>query len=215
MIHVDLQPEPAHFNADVRIPGNRFLARCPNPTNKQWNKERHWKNISSDLYCAYSGICAYTGLWFSKSVTAVSVDHFFPKHSHPEKAYEWDNYRLTTQIMNTYKDEFIIADPFEITNGDIILDFPSCLVKVNPQLPAAMKSKLQFTIDALKLNSSDDQVQARCDIVVDYVNGEINQQHLWKRYPFIAYELQRQNLFERIKDIIKPLQLLSYTYRSL
>ena len=32
-------------------------------------------------------------------------------------AYEWDNYRLTTQVMNGYKGDKIVLDPFEIKNG--------------------------------------------------------------------------------------------------
>lgn len=206
MIHVDLQPEPSNFNTDVRIPGKRFLARVPNLSGKQWKNKDYWKKISTDLYVAYNGICAYTGLWFSKSTAPVSVDHFLPKSKEPEKAYEWNNYRLITQIMNSYKDDNIIVDPFEIHNGDFILDFPSCLIKVNPNLPREKIDIIQSTIDILKLNSSDDQVQARCDIIISYVNEEISKQYLKKRYPFIAYELERQNLFDKIKEIIKPIQ---------
>lgn len=205
MIHVDLQPEPAHFNNDVRIPGQRFLAQNPNPVSKQWKKKDFWRKISSDLYSSYNGICAYTGLWFPISTSPASVDHFWPKSIKPEMAYEWKNYRLTTQIMNSYKEDFIIVDPFDICNGDFILDFPSCLIKVNPNLSQEKKSKYQYTIDVLKLNSSDTQVQARCDIVLDYVNSDISLQHLRRRYPFIAYELERQNLIDKIKEIIKPI----------
>jgi len=205
MIHVDLKEEPAKFNREVRIPGNRFLTRCPQPTNKQWKKERHWKNISSELYDLYKGICAYTGLWFSKSITSVSVDHFLPKSLYPQKAYEWDNYRLTTEIMNGNKEDSIIADPIEICNGDIVLDFPSCLVKVNPGLEQDQKRLLQYTIEILKLNSDDNQVQARYEIVKDYANDDISEQHLRNKYPFIASELERQDLLIDIKKMFKAL----------
>ncbi len=206
MIHVDLQPEPNNFNTDVRIPGKRFLARVPNPSGKQWKNKDYWKKISTDLYVAYNGICAYTGFWFSKSTAPVSVDHFLPRSKEPEKAYEWNNYRLTTQIMNSYKADKLIVDPFEIHNGDFILDFPSCLIKANPNLPREKADIIQSTIDILKLNSSDDQVQARCDIIISYVNEEISEQYLKKRYPFIAYELERQNLYDKIKEMVRPLQ---------
>lgn len=206
MIHVDLQPEPINFNTDVRIPGKHFLERNPNPSGNQWKKKAYWKKISADLYAAYNGICAYTGFWFSKSTTPVSVDHFLPKSIKPELAYEWNNYRLTTQIMNNYKDNNLIVDPFEISNGDFMIDFPSCLIKINPNLPKEKIERIQSTIDVLKLNSSDDQVQARCDIIMNYINGEISQQYLKKKYPFIAYELERQNLIEKIKEIVKPLR---------
>ena len=97
-------------------------------------------------------------------------------------------------------------DPFEIHNGDFILDFPSCLIKANPNLPREKIDKIQFTIDVLKLNSNDDQVQARCDIIISFVNEEISKQYLKRRYPFIAYELERQNLLDKIKEMVKPLK---------
>ncbi|MCI9140025.1 hypothetical protein D7X25_18190 [bacterium 1XD42-8] len=206
MIHVDLQPEPINFHRDVRIPGKSFLQRVPVPSGKQWKNKDYWKRTSADLYGAYNGICAYTGLWFSKSTAPVSVDHFLPKSKRPELAYEWNNYRLTTQIMNNYKDDNLIVDPFEIHNGDFILDFPSCLIKANPNLPREKIDKIQFTIDVLKLNSNDDQVQARCDIIISFVNEEISKQYLKRRYPFIAYELERQNLLDKIKEMVKPLK---------
>ena len=206
MIHVDLQPEPINFHRDVRIPGKSFLQRVPVPSGKQWKNRDYWKRTSADLYGAYNGICAYTGLWFSKSTAPVSVDHFLPKSKRPELAYEWNNYRLTTQIMNNYKDDNLIVDPFEIHNGDFILDFPSCLIKANPNLPREKIDKIQFTIDVLKLNSNDDQVQARCDIIISFVNEEISKQYLKRRYPFIAYELERQNLLDKIKEMVKPLK---------
>ena len=206
MIHVDLQPEPINFHRDVRIPGKSFLQRVPVPSGKQEVYKDYWKRTSADLYGAYNGICAYTGLWFSKSTAPVSVDHFLPKSKRPELAYEWNNYRLTTQIMNNYKDDNLIVDPFEIHNGDFILDFPSCLIKANPNLPREKIDKIQFTIDVLKLNSNDDQVQARCDIIISFVNEEISKQYLKRRYPFIAYELERQNLLDKIKEMVKPLK---------
>ncbi len=206
MIHVDLQPEPINFHRDVRIPGKSFLQRVPVPSGKQWKNKDYWKRTSADLYGAYNGICAYTGLWFSKSTAPVSVDHFLPKSKRPELAYEWNNYRLTTQIRNNYKDDNLIVDPFEIHNGDFILDFPSCLIKANPNLPREKIDKIQFTIDVLKLNSNDDQVQARCDIIISFVNEEISKQYLKRRYPFIAYELERQNLLDKIKEMVKPLK---------
>lgn len=38
MIHIDLKPEPADFDARVRQPGNAFLSTTPTPNSKQWRK---------------------------------------------------------------------------------------------------------------------------------------------------------------------------------
>ena len=120
MIHIDLRPEPLDFDVRVRQPGNAFLSANPTPNSKQWSKNNFWSRCSLQLYQAYGGVCAYCGEWFSRTTAQVSVDHFYPKSSHQEKAYEWDNYRLTTQVMNGYKGDKIVLDPFEIKNGDLV-----------------------------------------------------------------------------------------------
>lgn len=203
MIHVDLKPEPLDFDARVRQPGNAFLERCPNPKNKDWSKHNYWNRSSSSLYQAYGGICAYCGQWFPKTTTAVSVDHFYPKSTHQELAYEWSNYRLTTQTINNYKgDKVNILDPFEIQDGDIVIDFPSCLVKPRQDISPGEKNKARYTIQTLHLND-EDQANQRCEMVMMYISGDVSKQFLEAKYPFIAAELQRQNLYERIKDIMK------------
>jgi len=37
MIPVEPQPEPAHFDKQVRIPGKQFLVEIPNPTTLRKN----------------------------------------------------------------------------------------------------------------------------------------------------------------------------------
>ncbi len=202
MIHVALQPEPADFDVRVRQPGNVFLSAHPNPNSKQWSKNNYWNRISSELYKAYRGICAYSGQWFSKTTSQVSVDHFYPKSTHQELAYEWDNYRLTTQVMNNYKGDKIVLDPFSIQNGDLIIDFPSCLVKPRKEMNPAEKSKAKNTIQILHLND-EEQASQRCSIIMEYISGDISRTHLEAKYPFIAEELERQNLYEKIKEMMK------------
>lgn len=202
MIHIDLKPEPADFDVRVRQPGNAFLTRTPNPNNGQWSKHNYWSRCSTQLYQAYGGICAYCGEWFSRTTATVSVDHFYPKSTHQEKAYEWSNYRLTTQVMNGYKGDKIVLDPFEIQNGDLVLDFPSCLVKPRKDMSPAEKSKAKSTIQILHLND-EDQANRRCEIIMEYICGNISRAFLESKYPFIAEELNRQNLYETIKDIMK------------
>ena len=104
--------------------------------------------------------------------------------------------------MNGYKGDRIVLDPFEIQNGDLVLDFPSCLVKPRKDMTPAEKSKAKSTIQILHLND-EDQANRRCEIVIEYINGNISRAFLEAKYPFIAEELERQNLYERIKEIIK------------
>ena len=99
--------------------------------------------------------------------------------------------------MNSYKGDKIILDPFEIENGVLTIDFPSCLIKPNDSMSPAAKSKARLTIDILHLND-EDMINNRLEIIMDYVSGNINRIFLGKRYPFIEFELRRQNLLDTV-----------------
>ena len=204
MIPITIQPEPVDFDSNVRQLGNRFLSSCPNPTGKDWKKHSYWKNANGDLYRVYRGICAYTGEWFSRTSTTVSIDHFLPKVAYPLLAYEWSNYRLTTQKVNSNKsDQVGVADPSSICSGWFTLHLPSCLVMPGDNLSSSECAMVQRTIDILKLNTDDDYVQRRCDIILDYIKGDISLNYMWSKFPFIAHELTRQDVLEEVKQIFK------------
>lgn len=204
MIPVTPKPEPDAFDVNVRQIGNAFLATCSSPANDEWKKHRYWRNASDDLYRLYGGICAYTGEWFSRTSASPSVDHFIPKSVSPNLAYEWSNYRLTTQKANNNKGDALgIADPFSIASGWFVLDLPSCLIKVGEGLSSADSAMVDRTIHTLKLNTDDEYVQRRCDIIVDYIRGDISLNFMWRKYPFIAHELTRQNMLDDIKTMFR------------
>lgn len=196
MIHVDPVDEPEDFEWRVRRPGQSFLATHPQPNGPQWKRHDYWRRASDELYDAYGGICAYTGMFFRKGVNPASVDHFIPKSREPELAYEWSNYRLTTSVMNINKGDSDVVDPFEIADGDIQLALPLCYVKPDPALDLEYRELLMHTIAVLRLNSDNDIVQDRRDIVCDYADGMFTGRYLAERYPFIACELARQGLLE-------------------
>jgi hypothetical protein len=208
MIPIKKQNEPENFNRDVRTKGLRFLEKNPHPTSKEFGKHNYWKNINSKLYYLYKGVCAYTGEWFSSSQSTISIDHFIPKTIAPRLAYEWDNYRLTTQKINNNKGDIIgLIDPFEVQFGWFILDFPSCLIKPNNELPITEYEKVKFTINVLKLNSDDEIAQNRCNIIIYFINGDISFKFLKEKYPYIAYEIERQNLMDNIQNYFKTIDL--------
>ena len=92
-------------------------------------------------------------------------------------------------------------DPFHINDGDFVIDFPSCLVKPRKDMTPAEKSKAKFTIQVLHLNN-EDSANRRFEIVLNYIRGRISREFLKEKYPFIAEELGRQGLYDRIKEII-------------
>lgn len=202
MIFVQEQPEPSDFTAKVRNPGRAFLRRVPHPTSRQYTteKQRHWKNCLSDLYTAYSGICAYSAQWIPPYISKGSVDHYIPKHLAPELAYEWSNYRLCTERMNNNKDDAMdVIDPFKILDGWFTINFATFFIEPEDSLPDYLKTAVDDTIVRLKLNDDDTLVQERANVVQWYADEDVSIGFLEQRYPFIASELDRQGLREAIK----------------
>ncbi|MDR0637444.1 MAG: hypothetical protein LBG27_00840 [Spirochaetaceae bacterium] len=201
MIPVARQEEPEDFNEKVRVPGQKFLRNNSHPNSKQFQHRNYWTHIREDLYRLYQNICAYTGEWIP--VTSVSVDHFIPKSIEPQSAYEWDNYRLTTDKMNNVKGNNTgLIDPFEVKTGWFVLDVPSCYIKPWTALSGDSKKKVQYTIEILKLNSNE-RTNKRHGIIQDYISNNITFDFLRRRYPYIACELERQSLRENIGDYFK------------
>lgn len=204
MIPVKQEPEPDIFDQLVRIPGKKFLKKLSNakPTYKQWKNQDYWKHIRFHLHDVYSGICAYSAHWIPRSSNP-NVDHFIPKSVKPELAYEWSNYRLACPLVNTLKKDYQdVLDPFIIENNWFFLDFPSLMMKVNPELPEKIREKVKCTIDRLKLNENEAFVNDRSSWLKRFCLGEASFAQLKRDAPFIAYELERQNLVESIKAIM-------------
>jgi len=195
MIPIVMQPEPANFNNSIRQPGNSFLTSCPSPKKKDWKRHMFWQKCQKDLYQAYRGICAYTCEYMPQMTAKGSVDHFLPKSIYPNLAYEWSNYRLTSQKVNSYKSDNIgLTDPFIIKHGWFILEFPDCMVRAGNGLSSTDIATVERTIDVLKLNKDDIYVQSRCDVILEYIKGDISFNFLLKYRPFIASEIDRQKL---------------------
>ena len=193
MIPVVKQKEPQNFNNDVRIPGLKYLHKNQRPNSKEFNRHAYWRKISPELYQIYKGICAYTGMWFADNFS--SIDHFIPKSKDPLLAYEWDNYRLTTQRMNNTKgDEINIVDPFDVKLGWFVLDLNTYLIKPNEILANSEREKIKHTIKVLRLNSDDDRVENRREIIQGFIDGNFDTEFIKEKYPFIAYEIERQGL---------------------
>ncbi len=203
MIPISPQPEPPNFNGSVREPGLAFLKHNPNPTSKEFSKHNYWKRISQELHNAYQRICAYTCFFI---VDGGTVDHFLPKTTNPKLAYEWSNYRLSSPRVNNHKaNEMDIVDPFNMDLGLFIIDFPSCLVKVNSGFSSELQEKAKKTITILRLNDDDHFVQTRCQMMLDYANNEVTIDFLRRRYPFLASEIIRQGIQVRAGEIFKTI----------
>lgn len=146
----------------------------------------------------YRAICAYSGCWVP---TQASVDHFLPKSVRPDLAYEWSNYRLCSDKINSYKaDSTDVADPFHVLGGWFCLDFDTFYVKPGHGLRPSVSRLVRSTIRVLRLNNDDALVNLRFEVVEDYALGNLTFRFLERRYPFIAHELRRQGLIDSIRQ---------------
>ena len=201
MIPVPQQPEPAAFDACVRRPGLQYLNAAGSARKPSSRLPTFWQRISNELHGAYGGICAYTCMYL---VGTGSVDHFCPKKTNPWLAYEWSNYRLSSDRTNSRKgDHTGILDPFQIGSQWFELMFPACLVVPGGNLPQSRLPAATRTIDLLKLNDDDDLVQERCDVVMYLRDGLVQLGFLERRYPFIAHELKRQGLLGGLNSLFR------------
>lgn len=206
MIPVALKAEPTDFDRKVRQPGAIFLSACSSPRRKDWSGHSYWQRAADDLYRAYNGICAYTGEWLPRTSASTSIDHFTPKSIAPRLAYEWRNFRLTTQKANNNKADHVgLADPCSINSGWFVLDLPSCLIRPGVGLSPSDHAMVEHTINVLRLNDDEEYVQNRCSIILDYIRGDISLHYMWAKYPYIAHELTRQNLLGDVKTMFRAL----------
>lgn len=190
MIKIDLQPEPIDFDAKVKIPGQDFLNNVPRPRGKQWKNKDYWCSVIPDMMEAYNSICAYSSLWIKPDQP--TIDHYISRDEYPNKAYEWENFRLSRWRINTRKrNHKDVLDPFTIGESWFELDFTTFGIKPNSELKDAnIKKAVQETIDRLDLDNTDYR-EARESW---FNNCRDNIAELEKKAPFIAYEMKRQGI---------------------
>lgn len=151
MIRIELAKEPPDFNEKVRLPGREYL--CSHPKGEL---RPYWTACKNALYEAYQGYCSYTTFRIPSRLDAV-VDHFLPKSTHPDSAYEWDNYRLSSFHVNSVKnDSEEIIDPMLIPENGFLLE-EDMKIKANPAAFDTFESLhlAEKTIERLKLNSAE------------------------------------------------------------
>jgi hypothetical protein len=86
-----------------------------------------------------------------------------------------------------------VLDPFEIEDGWFVLEFSFLQVYPNPEFDEATQTRVQATIDRLKLNDNE-CLQARAIYYEPYRERRLSLQDLEEKSPFVAKELRRQGL---------------------
>ncbi len=189
MIRTTLSPEPSRFGADVRAKGQAYLRTKPKPNAKQFGRHAYWKAALPWLKAAHGNICAFSCLWIPGQC---SVDHYEPKSVRPDLAYEWSNYRLATDRINSNKGESTrVLDPFQIQNEWFALDLANLYVGPGAGLDQATRTRVEETIAILRLND-EVWVEYRFEVLREFLDGTVAFDFLQRRYPFIAAEVARQ-----------------------
>ena len=199
MIRVQAKPEYLGFDKEVRQRGRHFLKTYPNPSSSTFKKHNYWNKALNELHAAYNRLCAYTT---RELVQEGSVDHFKPKSKYPYLAYEWDNYRLARQSINTRKgDSDDVVDPFVVCAGWFTLDMPSCLIKPGQNITKEIRKAVNATINVLQLNDDERLVDERCRLLIFLAEGHITLNYLDSHFPFISVEVRRQRVQHSLKKI--------------
>lgn len=198
MIPVTPQVEPAAFDAEVRVPGNAWLAakalNLAAPLPKGTKPPAFWRECLDDLHTLYGGVCAYLAVYMERATGAASVDHFVPKSAAAGQTYEWSNYRLACHAMNARKRAFDdVLDPFVMPADVFRLELVSGRIFVNSSITGQLLLDAIATIDRLRLDSSSHR-EIRARHYQQYIQNDISSNHLRKMSPFVWHEANRQGL---------------------
>jgi hypothetical protein len=199
VIPVVPQDEPADFHEKVRARGLQFLSTVEGQV--KWDSHEYWRDAIPDLRKAYRSVCAYLAHWIPSDTGSATVDHFIPVSAHPELAYEWANYRLACCAANSRKWKHQdVLDPFSIEYGWFTLDLLSLMVSPGTDIGDELTTQVMATIKRLGLNH-ESVTQGRLHWLRFFCATQ-NLALLREWAPFIAHELERQNLVDVICDII-------------
>lgn len=200
MIPVTPQPEPADFDIKVRQPGLAWLAKkeialdqvlAPNTEIKPL-----WRDCLDDLYRRYHGTCAYLAVFFERATGSASVDHFIAKSQHAGLAYEWQNYRLASNIMNSRKRDYAdVLDPFEVESGWFHLELLGGRIYPNPALDPVLQARIASTITRLDLDDGINR-EMRARHYQEFMQKMYSADYLAQRSPLVFAEAQRQNMLQ-------------------
>lgn len=198
MIPVQLQPEPADFNAEVRQKGLAWLNQkglahnAPAPKGTKF--PTYWSHSNKQLWTAYSGVCAYLAIYFEWVTGASSTDHFVAKSKDAKQAYEWNNYRLSCLGPNRNKNKYDdVLDPIGLAANTFELVLSSGEIRPSRALTdKALIAAARKTIKRLHLDSPDHR-DMRMKRYSQYLRSK-DVQTLKELSPFIWYEADRQGL---------------------
>jgi hypothetical protein len=193
-------PEPKDFDADCRRKGTAWFVaeRLAGRSPKTPQYPNYWAKYESDLALAFNERCGWWAMWIAEG----EVEHFLSKKYHPDKTYEWSNYRYVAGSVNGSKGNHDdkVLDPFEIQDGWFEVILPSMQLIVTDQLPTALAGKAQFTLKQLHLRDGTKVVRCRKRWYEEFKGGRLTYEGLEKLAPLVAKAVKK------LQDAQTPLQ---------
>jgi hypothetical protein len=192
VIPFDPVAEPAQFDKACRQKGKAWIAQNPRSSRSKGVKlPAHWQQFTSDLGAGFRSLCGYAAMHVPAGGT---VDHYIAVTSDESQAYEWDNYRFASELMNKRKgvqdDE--VLDPFEVRDGWFEVSLPDLQLRVSERVPANLRPKAEHTLTALKLRDHETMIRWRRSWFELYESGELTLDGLRMRAPLIAEAVDRR-----------------------
>jgi hypothetical protein len=208
VIPVIAAQEPARFDEEVRRPGLKAIRELTGRQTKRRGRPRKaiakrpqdippaafppfWRKSIPWLRKAYEGRCAYLATFIEPGTGSTTVDHFIPKSKNWKTVYEWSNLRLCAGLINGFRSDRFVLDPFLIGAEWFALEFVGFQVTVGPQAPATGLGDIEATLRHSGINE-----RGCCELRQEYVTAfgqsSISWDYLNRRAPFVAAELVRQ-----------------------
>ncbi|WP_437621642.1 hypothetical protein [Sorangium sp. So ce1151] len=188
MIPVRRVREPGTFDEDARRPGKKWLR--DNPGAKR--PKDFWSPFRLHLARGFKDLCGYAAML---DPTGGTVDHFLSYQNHPELTYEWSNYRFASATLNSTKrtaDDRVL-DPYEVRDGWFEILLPSLQLVTTDKIPAAYKTKAEFTIKHLKLRDGERVIRWRRSFMEQYEEGHLDIEGLRLWAPLIAAAVEKRD----------------------
>lgn len=181
--------EPNELNSKTRVVSQLATRETFRPISSLRTGGKPFRKCS-----AYERRCAYLAMYIHHATGSPSVDHVLPKSYAWDRVYEWDNFRLCAQIINSKKGTLLdLIDPFSIGVGWFSLNIHTFHVERGPAAPESEWTRIEATLPLLnhRLCVSEREEYVRC-YRVGPGNGGFDFAYLESRAPFIASELRRQ-----------------------
>lgn len=144
--------EPPTFDERVRKRGAEWLKNNPRPPKKPgtcWRPYDYWSEFRSELADAFKQLCAYGAMYEPNG----TVDHFTSCDTDENLAYEWNNYRFVTQVINSSKKNADnLLDPCDVCDGWFEVQIPSMQLIITDKVPQDKRAVAEYTVKRLKLN---------------------------------------------------------------